>query len=82
VKDLMNFYLDEKHIGSREFILDVGYVTAQRRLREASRAVFAGTIAGSAFGGEFAKLTPAMIAEKYTAHAKLAGAPAEASGKK
>ncbi|MBL8752506.1 MAG: phosphate ABC transporter substrate-binding protein PstS family protein [Planctomycetes bacterium] len=82
VKDLLNFYLDEKHIGNREFVLDVGYVTAQRRLRDASRAIFSGMIPGSAFGGEFGKLTPALIAEKYTAHAKAAATPSEASGKK
>lgn len=85
VQDLMAFYLDEKRIGNREFMLDVGYVPAQRRLRDASRAILAGKIAGSAFGGDFGHLDAKTIAEKYQAHAQLGaakGAPAEASSPK
>ncbi len=82
VQALMNFYLDEKHIGNREFMLDVGYVPAQRRLRDASRAIVAGKITGTAFGGSFAGMTSQVIAEKYTAHAKVGVKPAEATGGK
>lgn len=83
VKALMEFMVDEKRIGNREFMLDVGYVPAQRRLRDAARAIVSGKIAGTAFGGEFAGLTSAAIAEKYQAHAKAAGAaPANASATK
>ena len=83
VQALMEFYLDEKRIGNREFMLDVGYVPANRRLRDASRAILAGKIVGSAFGGDFGHLTAESIAEKYTAHAKTAAkAPADANGKK
>ncbi len=78
VQTLMDFYLDEKRIGNREFLLDVGYVPANKKLREAARAIWAGKFAGSAFGGDFGHLTPAAIAEKYRAHAKLA-APSDAS---
>jgi len=81
VQALMNFYLDEKRIGNREFLLDVGYVPAARRLREASRAIFAGKIVGTAFGGTFAGMTAQQIAEKYTAHAQ-ATKTANASGAK
>jgi phosphate transport system substrate-binding protein len=82
VAALMNFLVDEKRIGNREFMLDVGYIPAQRRLRDASRAIVAGKITGTAFGGDFGHLTAAVIAEKYQAHAKLAAAPANASGPK
>ncbi|MFY9341565.1 MAG: substrate-binding domain-containing protein [Planctomycetota bacterium] len=82
VQALMEFYLDEKRIGNREFMLDVGYVPAQRRLRDASRAIFAGKIPGTAFAGDFGHLTPALIAEKYQAHAKLGPTPANASSDK
>lgn len=85
VQALLEFYLDEKRIGNREFMLDVGYVPAQRRLRDASRAIQKGLIVGSAFGGDFGHLTAAAIAEKYQAHAKLTGqkpAPTNASGQK
>jgi phosphate transport system substrate-binding protein len=84
VQALMEFYLDEKRIGNREFVLDVGYVPANKKLRDASRAILAGKITGTAFGGDFGHLTPAAIAEKYLALAKLAPAPAaeNASGKK
>jgi phosphate transport system substrate-binding protein len=81
VQAMLEFYLDEKRIGNREFMLDVGYVPANRRLRDASRAIFAGKISGSAFGGDFGKLTAAAIADKYSAHAKTS-APTDASGKK
>ncbi len=82
VQALMEFYLDEKRIGNREFMLDVGYVPAQRRLRDASRAILAGKIPGTAFAGDFGHLTPALIAEKYQAHAKLGPTPANASSDK
>jgi phosphate transport system substrate-binding protein len=84
VQALMAFYLDEKRIGNREFMLDVGYVPASARLRDASRAILTGKITGTAFGGTFAGLSAKVIAEKYTAHAKVAApkAPAEANGSK
>ncbi len=82
VQALMEFYLDEKRIGNREFMLDVGYVPAQRRLRDASRAILTSKIVGSAFGGEFGGLTAAAIAEKYQMHAKLLPAPTNATGSK
>lgn len=85
VQALMEFYLDEKRIGNREFMLDVGYVPAQRRLRDAARAILAGKITGTAFGGEFAGMTSAVITEKYQAHAKLGatkGTAENASGTK
>jgi phosphate transport system substrate-binding protein len=83
VQALMGFYLDEKRIGNREFMLDIGYVPASRRLRDASRAIFTGKVTGSAFGGSFAGLTAQAIADKYTAHAKTGAAkPAEANGNK
>jgi phosphate transport system substrate-binding protein len=89
VQALMSFYLDEKRIGNREFMLDVGYVPASRRLRDASRAILAGKVTGTAFGGEFAGMDAKAIAAKYTAHAKLAdgkaagaGAAADSSGSK
>jgi phosphate transport system substrate-binding protein len=81
VMELMNFYLDEKRIGNREFMLDVGYVPATRKLRDASRAILAGKITGTAFGGTFAGMSSQQIIDKYTTHAKIAAgkAPAEAN---
>lgn len=83
VQALMEFLADEKRIGNREFMLDVGYVPAARRLREATRAIVSGKITGTAFAGEFGGLTAADIAAKYQKHAKLSPAdkavPAEAS---
>ena len=83
VTALMEFFLDEKRIGNREFMLDIGYVPANRKLRDASRAILAGKITGTAFGGSFAGLTSQAIVDKYSAHAKSAAkAPADAgSGK-
>ena len=87
VQALMSFYLDEKRIGNREFMLDVGYVPAVRRLRDAARAILAAKTTGTAFGGDFGGMDAKTIATKYTAHAKLgdgrsgAGA-AETSGAK
>lgn len=80
VQALMSFYLDEKRLGNREFMLDVGYVPASRRLRDAARAILAGKITGTAFGGSFAGMSAQQIAEKYTGHAKLGGKAAEANG--
>jgi phosphate transport system substrate-binding protein len=82
VQALMSFYLDEKRLGNREFMLDVGYVPASRRLRDAARAILAGKITGTAFGGAFAGMSAQQIAEKYTGHAKLGGKAAEANGVK
>jgi phosphate transport system substrate-binding protein len=82
VAALMEFLVDEKRIGNREFMLDVGYIPAQRRLRDATRAIVSNKITGTAFAGEFGKMTAAMIAEKYQAHAKVGPAPANASGQK
>jgi phosphate transport system substrate-binding protein len=83
VQALMEFYLDEKCIGNREFLLVNGYVPVNKRLREASRAVLAGKITGSAFGGDLVNLTPAGITEKYLAHAKLAPVePEKTNGRK
>lgn len=77
VQALMEFFLDEKRIGNREFMLDIGYVPAQRRLRDASRAILAGKITGTAFAGEFGHLTAADIADKYQKHAKLSADKAQ-----
>jgi phosphate transport system substrate-binding protein len=84
VQQLMTFFLDEKRIGNREFMLTVGYVPASKRLRDAARAIFAGRITGTAFGGTFAGLTSQRIVEQYTGHARLgaAKAPADAAGAK
>lgn len=82
VAALMEFLVDEKRIGNREFMLDVGYIPAQRRLRDATRAIVSNKITGTAFAGEFGKMTAAMIAEKYQTHAKVGPAPANASGQK
>jgi phosphate transport system substrate-binding protein len=84
VQQLMTFFLDEKRIGNREFMLTVGYVPASKRLRDASRAILAGKIPGTAFGGTFAGLTSQAIVEKYTAHARLGAgkAPTDAAGAK
>lgn len=82
VAALMEFMVDEKRIGNREFMLDVGYIPAQRRLRDATRAIVSNKITGTAFAGEFGKMTAAMIAEKYQTHAKVGPAPANASGQK
>jgi phosphate transport system substrate-binding protein len=81
VQALMTFFLDEKRIGNREFMLDVGYVPAHRKLRDASPAILAGKLPGTAFGGSFGGLTSEAIIDKYSAHAKLAAAkaPAEAN---
>lgn len=82
VQALMSFFVDEKRIGNREFMLDIGYIPAQRRLRDATRAIVAGKITGTAFAGDFGHLTAALIAEKYQVHAKLTPTPANASGQK
>jgi len=67
----LDFYLAEDIIGSEEFMLDVGYIPVYAGVREATRAVWAGRVTGSAFGGGFAGLTPDVIIAKYRAHAGL-----------
>lgn len=71
VDDFIDFYLDEKRIGSEAFMLDVGYIPEGRRLREAARACFNGRVKGSAFGGAIAGLSAREIVQKYSAHCGL-----------
>lgn len=71
VDGYVDFYLSESILGSREFMLDVGYVPITRRLREAARSCWDKRIPGSAFGGEFGGLTAQEISQKYSAHCQL-----------
>ncbi|MFB6285457.1 MAG: phosphate ABC transporter substrate-binding protein PstS family protein [Candidatus Bipolaricaulia bacterium] len=67
VQNYVNFFLDEQRIGSQEFVLDVGYVTASETLREASRQCWENRVTGTAFGGSLPG-SGKEIREAYTSH--------------
>jgi phosphate transport system substrate-binding protein len=69
--EFLESYLAEERIGSREFMLDVGYIPITRRLREAARSCWAKRVPGTAFDGEFGGLSAQDIATKYASHCKL-----------
>lgn len=71
IGEFIDFYLDEKRIGTEAFMLDVGYIPESRTLREAARACFSGRVTGSAFGGTITGLSARQIVQKYTAHCGL-----------
>lgn len=68
VADFVDFYLSETSIGNEEFMLDVGYVTASRQLREAARQCWADRTTGSAFDGDFPAGDSQLILDLYTSH--------------
>ena len=71
VADFVDFYLSEGRIGNEEFLLDVGYVTAARQLREAARQCWEDRTTGSAFDGDFPAGDSQLIRDLYTDHCGL-----------